>query len=328
MISSNGFNEGILVRILIFTHRSDIDGMGGVVLAKLAFDEVDYVLCESLNLQDRMREYFDSGAIYKYDRVFVTDMWLEEPMLSRVADDARLNNKFLLFDHHESALERGFNKYSFTTIRISDKKGLCSGTSLFHEYLVKNGLIDAGAQAISEFVELTRRHDTWEWKTKYHDELPHRLALLFDSVGCENYIQLIVKKVGDSSSVHFEFDESEKMMIDNRLRLVQEKVSEYSKKLIFKQMFGLKAGVVFIDYDYRNDLAEYLKQQEFDIDFVMMIALDYGLISYRCVNENANVRLIAEKMGGRGHDKAASSPISGSAMKKILDTLTDSDLRA
>ena len=117
-------------------------------------------------------------------------------------------------------------------------------------------------------------------------------------------------------------------MIDNRLRLVQEKVSEYSKKLIFKQMFGLKAGVVFIDYDYRNDLAEYLKQQEFDIDFVMMIARDYGLISYRCVNENANVRLIAEKMGGRGHDKAASSPISGSAMKKIVDTLTDPVLRA
>ena len=45
------------------------------------------------------------------------------------------------------------------------------------------------------------------------------------------------------------------------------------------------------------------------------------------MNENVNVRLIAEKMGGRGHDKAASSPISGSAMKKVLDTLTDSDLR-
>ncbi|MBQ1373660.1 hypothetical protein IIY66_02540, partial [Candidatus Saccharibacteria bacterium] len=103
MISSNGINESGRVKVLIFTHRSDVDGMGGVVLAKLAFDEVDYVLCESLNLQDRMREYFDSGAIYKYDRVFVTDMWLEEPMLSKVADDARLNNKFLLFDHHESA---------------------------------------------------------------------------------------------------------------------------------------------------------------------------------------------------------------------------------
>ena len=85
MISINGINEGILVKILIFTHRSDIDGMGGVVLSKLAFDEVDYVLCESLNLQDRMREYFDSGAIYKYDRVFVTshgDSFSSVPTLS------------------------------------------------------------------------------------------------------------------------------------------------------------------------------------------------------------------------------------------------------
>lgn len=40
------------MKVLLFTHKSDIDGMGNVVLAKLSFSEVDYVLCETFNLQN------------------------------------------------------------------------------------------------------------------------------------------------------------------------------------------------------------------------------------------------------------------------------------
>ncbi len=38
--------------------------MGNVVLAKLAFDEVDYVLCETFNLQNEILKYYDDGCIY------------------------------------------------------------------------------------------------------------------------------------------------------------------------------------------------------------------------------------------------------------------------
>ena len=38
------------MKVLLFTHKSDIDGMGNAVLAKIAFAEVDYVLCETYNL--------------------------------------------------------------------------------------------------------------------------------------------------------------------------------------------------------------------------------------------------------------------------------------
>lgn len=39
------------MKILLFTYKSDIDGMGNVVLSRLAFDNVDYILCETFNLQ-------------------------------------------------------------------------------------------------------------------------------------------------------------------------------------------------------------------------------------------------------------------------------------
>lgn len=174
------------MKVLLFTHKSDIDGMGNAVLAKLAFEDVDYVLCETFNLQNEILKYYTDGSIYNYDAIFVTDLWLEEPMLTRVANDRQLKNKFFVFDHHKSALEGNFNKYSFTTIRISDEKGLCSGTSLFYEYLISNNLIASNNKAIQDFSELTRKYDTWEWKTKYNDEMPHELSLLFDSVGCDD----------------------------------------------------------------------------------------------------------------------------------------------
>lgn len=310
------------MKVLLFTHKSDIDGMGNVVLAKLAFDEVDYVLCETFNLQNEISKFYDNGYIYNYDMIFVTDLWLEEPMLSKIANDYRLKNKFFIFDHHRSALEGNFNKYPFTTIRISDSKGLCSGTSLFYEYLVSNNLIDSNCKVIYDFIELTRKYDTWEWKTKYNDKMPHELTLIFNSVGCEGYIELMFQKLNKGNLNEFRFNELEKMLIKSKINQVQEKLSNYSKKIYYEKILGLKAGIVFIDYEYRNDLAEYFRQNDFDMDFAMLVALDYGTISYRSIKDDVNVRLIAEAMGGKGHDKAASSPINEEQKRELIKVLT------
>ena len=60
------------MRVLLFTHKNDIDGMGNVVLAKLAFDNVDYVLCGTFDLTKSVLEYYESGKIYDYDKIFAT----------------------------------------------------------------------------------------------------------------------------------------------------------------------------------------------------------------------------------------------------------------
>lgn len=308
------------MKVLLFTHKSDIDGMGNVVLAKLAFDNVNYVLSETFNLQNEISKFYEDGSIYNYDMIFVTDLWLEEPTLTKVAKDKKLQGKFFVFDHHKSALEGNFNKYDFTTIRISDEKGLCSGTSLFYEYLIENGFLLKEEILIKEFSELTRKYDNWEWKTKYNDETPHELTLLFDSVECDGYIKLMIEKLQEKSS-EFKFNELEKLLIANKRQQVLEKLKNYASKVVYKEVMGLKAGIVFIDYEYRNDLAEYFRKQNLDMDFAMLIALDYGTISYRNIKDNINVRLIAEAMGGKGHDKASSSPISEEQKKNLIKVL-------
>lgn len=310
------------MKVLLFTHKSDIDGMGNVVLAKLAFREVDYVLCQTFNLQNKIKKYYDNKSIYNYDLILVTDLSLEEPTLSQVAHDEKLYNKFYVFDHHKSALMDNINKYDFVTLRIKDNNGLCSGTSLFYEWLVKNKyLIDK--KKIKDFCELTRKYDTWEWKTKYNDEMPHKLSLLFDILGGKGYIQVIYDKLKVDDNNEFSFNELENMLINNKIEQVEERVYNYAQNVYYRQVLGLKAGIVFIDYEYRNDLAQYFRENNFDMDLAMLIALDSGSISYRSIKDKINVRMIAEALGGKGHDQAAASPISEEKKEALLKVLLE-----
>ena len=307
------------MKILLFTHKSDIDGMGNVVLSLLAFDSVEYVLCEPYDLESQVLKYYEDKSIYNYDKIFITDLWLYEPTLSKIGNDKKLKDKLFIIDHHKPPFNQNIDNYPFITIKISDENGLCSATSLFYEYLIKNNFINDN-NSIKQFVELTRKYDTWEWKTKYNDDLPRRLSLLYDSVGCNNYIDLIYKKLLNNTE-RFIFDNIEEMIINNKIKKVEEKIQNYIDKIYYKNVFNLKAGIIFIDYEYRNDIAEYLREKNYDIDFAILIALDKSYISYRSIKDDVDVNLIAQKMGGKGHTKAASSPIKNEKINEIIDLL-------
>ena len=112
-------------------------------------------------------------------------------------------------------------------------------------------------------------------------------------------------------------------MLILHLLIIRKILRRKINKIYYKEILGYKAGIIFIDYEYRNDIAEYIRENKIDIDFVMLIALDYGTISYRKIKEGMNVRKIAEKFGGKGHDGAASSPISSESIGNILNILTN-----
>ena len=308
------------MKVLLFSHKNDIDGMGSVVLSKLAFDSVDYVLCGTFNLTENVLKYYNNGNIYDYDMIFVTDLCLEDPILSIIAADDKLCGKILNLDHHKTYLNEKYTKYAFINVKVSNEFGLCCGTSLFYEYLVKKGVLDENNLAIKEFVELTRQHDTWEWKNIYNNENARKLATLFDILGTSAYINSMVDKLVNYNN-KFEFEEYEDNLINNRLNLVYDKLKFYSDKVIYRDILGLKAGIVFITYEYRNELAEYFRENNFDMDFVMMIAMDPGVICYRSVRDGVNVRQVAEYFSGKGHDRAGSNPINDDVKNNLIKIL-------
>ena len=307
------------MKVLLFTHKNDIDGMGNAILAQLAFKEVDYELCGTFDLTSSVESYFEGEKIYQYDRIYVTDLCLEDPVLSKVAMNSKLEGKVLVFDHHKTFTDPKYTSHKFVTVKIEDEKGLCCGTSLFYKHLVSEGLIDKDNKCISEFVELTRQHDTWEWRNIYNNEKSRELSILFDALGYDGYISLMTEKLRKEDI--FEFDSMERILIDNRKKQIALKCEYYKDKIIYREILGMKAGIVFITYEYRNELAEYFRENKFDMDFTMMIALDPGVVAYRSVREGKAVRPVAELFGGKGHDRTATNPITDEMISKILDVL-------
>lgn len=48
------------MKILLFTYKNDIDGIVNAILAKLAFEEVNYILCDTFDLNDKVKEYIST----------------------------------------------------------------------------------------------------------------------------------------------------------------------------------------------------------------------------------------------------------------------------
>lgn len=307
------------MKVLLFTHKNDIDGMGNAILAKLAFDSVDYVLCETFDLKKKVEEYFKNKKIYEYDKIFITDLCLGEENLKQIDEDEKLKGKFQIIDHHKTYEDEKYTRFSFVQVKLKNDHGLCCATSLFYECLLNNNYLVRN-DAIDEFVELTRQHDTWEWKNIYNNEKSRELAILFDAIGINGYIKFIYEKLLKEQT--FEYNEIERMLIDNKKIEISEAVEEYLDKIYYKNILDLKAGIIFINYEYRNELAEYLRENKYDIDFVMMISLDRGVVSYRSTKDGISVRKVAEYFGGKGHDKAATNPITSKSKEAILEILT------
>lgn len=310
------------MKVLLFTHKNDIDGMGNAVLAKLVFKEVEYVLCGTFDLTKAVLKYYDDNTIYDYDMIFVTDLCLEEPLLTRINNDEKLKGKILNLDHHKTFANPKYTKYDFVKVQIRNDKGLCCGTSLFYEYLLNNKLIDENNLAIKEFVELTRQHDTWEWKNIYNNYKARELSILFDAIGCNGYIDFMVGKLSNKDNVNFEFDNIERLLIDNRIIQINDKINTYKNNIIYRDILGLKAGILFIAYEYRNEIADYLFENNYDIDFAMMISVDPLVVCYRSAKPNVTVREVAEYFGGKGHEKAGSNPITEDMKNKLIKVLT------
>ena len=307
------------MKVLLFTHKNDIDGMGNAILGQLAFKDFTYELCATFDLTKTVLKYFEDGSIYTYDKIFITDLCPEDPILTMLGDE-QLQGKVQVLDHHKTYDEPKYKEKPFIKVKLQDEKGLCCGTSLFYEYLKEHNLLE-GNPEIDEFVELTRQHDTWEWRNIYNNEKSRELAVLFDSLGYDGYITLTTEKLRQQNP-SFEFTSLEQTLIKNRKKQIEEKCKLYENEIYYKEILGMKAGILFIDYEYRNEIAEYFRQNNFDMDFTMMISLDRGVVCYRSVKPGKAVRPVAELFGGKGHDKAATNPITEEQKQEILKVLT------
>lgn len=308
------------MRRLLFTHGADIDGMGNAILAKLAFGDIDIIYARNVSdLDKKFRDEYESGNLYTYDIVYITDLSLKMDIANIVYADDKIKNKLYIFDHHETALASGLNDFPNANV-VVEKNGIKScGTEIYYNYLLDNGELTR-TNALDDFVEKVRREDNWEWE-KYEDYLAHDLAILFNAIGINRFVDEMVELLCSEKDKFFLNDnllleiankkEKIALTIDSTLRFVRRETID-----------GIKTIIVFITYEYRNDVGDYFKKNnDEDYDVVAMIALDNDQISIRSLKPNNYSRLLAEKYGGGGHDTAAAIPLNYNNKSKIVDSL-------
>lgn len=307
---------------LLFSHKSDIDGMGEVILSIIAFKDIDYILCNNVSdLEEKFNEEYNSGNLYEYDQIYITDLSLRKNVAQKVFNDDKIKDKLYIFDHHETALADGLNNYPNCVVKIENEKGTMCATQIYYEYLIEKGYISR-CKILDEFVEMVRREDVWEWK-KYNDQKSHDLAILFNVIGYAKFIQTMVDKLVNNPNSNFFFTKDEASIIEDKKKITSVKVKNYLSFLKYINVDNIKVGVCFIVYEYRNEVGDFLKEnkEKYDIDVVAMIALDNNQISLRGVRGNGNARKVAEKFGGGGHDNAAAIPITSDMKEKIVNQL-------
>ena len=294
--------------------HNDLDGVGCGILAKLAFGENVKVRYNSISSLNREIEYFlenDEPDTF----LFVTDLTPNEDNEKRLKDFYNANGKVQLIDHHKSALH--FNDYEWGYILVEDHEGkLTSATSLLYEYLVSNKLLKPTA-AVTEFVELVRQYDTWEWE-KNGNHQAHSLNSLFYLISMEEVEG--ARRLGDSTSGHFDFDEFEKKI----LKMESDKIDRYirrKKREIVQAKVGEHiVGVVYAE-TYHSELGNELGKEYPHLDYIAIVIMGGKRISLRTIYDHIDVSEVAGRFGGGGHQKASGCTLTEEAYKLfVLDT--------
>ena len=142
-------------KVLVFSHANDPDGLLSVMLAQLAFGEVDYKLTN--NPQTDILEYISSKDILsEYDFIIITDIYPGRPVLEA------LPNAYW-FDHKQNSLDK-IKQHNLSlpnsTIKLKVNGRPTSGSELFYLWLKANKLISSQP---ADFVEYIRQIDTWDF---------------------------------------------------------------------------------------------------------------------------------------------------------------------
>ena len=329
-------------KVYIYTHGNDIDGIGCLILAKLAFDNPSYSLASNIaELEAKFEESIirpkpsshDENKVPlkcrldDYNKIYVTDLCFHKNYFERLKEEPGIFEKTKVFDHHAIAIKEGCNEYSNVSIVETDDSGKkrCA-TDLFYEYLVSQGLLKK-TKALDDFVELTRLEDTWDWKKAGKEGIKaHNLAILFNALKSDGYRKSVMRVLDKTESF---------TLLDADIEIIEKKKQEDMAQLqklwndaeIFTDCNNNTFAAVFANYEYRNELAEYVQSLIETgriieaIKYLVVIALEkgqFGQRSYRSIENGFNVGKIAELHGGGGHESAASSNITEEMHTHVL----------
>ncbi|WP_042349418.1 DHH family phosphoesterase [Bacillus massiliigorillae] len=292
--------------------HNDLDGVGCGILAKLAFGDQVKVKYNSISALNREIEYFfehDNQELF----LFITDLSPNEENEKKLNDYHQSQGKLQMIDHHKTALH--FNEYEWGHVLVEDDEGkLTSATSLLYTYLVNHELLKETA-AISEFVELVRQYDTWEWE-KNNNQKAKRLNALFFLVSIDEFEEKMIHRLQTSDT--FDFDDFEKKLLHMEEEKTERYIRRKKKEIVQAEIGEYLAGVVYAEL-YHSELGNELGKEYSHLDYIVIVNMGGKKLSFRTIHDHVDVSEIAGQFGGGGHQKASGCSLSDEAYKQFIE---------
>jgi uncharacterized protein len=288
----------------LFSHN-DLDGVSPAVLALRAFskENVHYSCVGIYKIDEVIEEYLEENEDIE-EEIYITDISVNEEVAAKLNERVQRGQTILLFDHHSSAKWLD-ETYEWATVKAVDEKGQKTcGTELFYHHLLKEGKLQE-TPVMSEYVELVRQFDTWDWYEN-NNEKAKKLNHLFYLIKREDFIETVLTTLDKEEE--FAFTEVHETI----LALEQEKIDRYihnkSHQMIKEQLeigeTQYTAGIVFAE-NYQSELGNALCVEDEELDFVALIDMGKRRIGFRTARDNVNLSEIAARFDGGGHPKAA-----------------------
>jgi oligoribonuclease NrnB/cAMP/cGMP phosphodiesterase (DHH superfamily) len=293
--------------IKLLTHN-DLDGAGCAILAKLAWkDNVEIQYCGYPDkVTSKLQKLASSPGFNKYSRIYVTDCRFNSKLLKQFPV---LHNKLCLFDHHTVTVDSLLN-FPWAVIRTNIGNRMTCGTEMFYYYLkVQDAVPD-----ISQFVELVRLYDTWDWESKREMNALY-LSQLVDEFGVDFFVKTFAERLKNGNiPVSNLFSPTENLIIRQLNARIEKDIVSYCNCIYrfkiqkFLTSTGrkeiLNCGMLFCDHDISligNEVA-----RRTNLDIVFILDLNKERIRARTRRDDINIgELMARVFDGGGHQKAA-----------------------
>ena len=314
-----------MMKIKVFTHGADIDGLGCGFLIQLAHkdDEVDIQYVNYNDVNVALYNFLKSGAIDYYDKVYITDISISEKMCNWIEQDYW--HKFKLIDHHINEGTEHLDNYIWCRRRGEEDGEVRSATYLVAKYLDLLGQY----KFIDDVVEHIDNYDTWKWQSK-EDLFAKTMNDVFYIIGRERFLDNLWEQFYDGNKC-YTVDSKIEFMLELRQEEYErhlENANKYMKRIQWKDYV---IGVVFND-KFTSELGNDLCKLNDDIDFVAMINFKTG-ISLRGVKDGLHLGDIAKEIGeqiglnGGGHPASAGITFNDDIRNKtILALIKNSEL--
>lgn len=294
--------------------HNDLDGVGCGILAKLAFGQNVKVRYNSVSSLNREIEFFLEND-HPDTFLFITDLSPNEENEKKLQQFFKKYGNVQLIDHHKTA--QHLDEYEWGYVLVEDVNGhLTSATSLFYEYLTSNNYLEKN-NAITEFVELVRQYDTWEWE-KNENHKAHLLNSLFYLVSIDEFEETMIERLQANDS--FDFDDFEKRLLNMEEDKIERYIRRKRREIVQAKVGKYYAGVVYAE-SYHSELGNELGKEHPHLDYITILNMGGKRISFRTIHNHVDVSEIAGHYGGGGHQKASGCNLTDEAYKSyVLDT--------